>query len=158
MDHIHTFLTTQGHGGPPRMKDNTHQAYTHSYQQGEYGMMITMAKWYSGTLGGLKFPDICLTGEEKPQKTSPRKPVPTGDWTRACCVTSAHATTCSTAVDFLKILLQNSCRLSYHVGWNCKTSGFEIQLCRIAIFHNKHCYVYFLSLKKIIVRVSSLWY
>ena len=26
------------------MKDNTHQAYTHSYQQGEYGMMITAAK------------------------------------------------------------------------------------------------------------------
>ena len=24
-----------------------------------------------GDLGGLKLPDICLTGEEKPQKTSP---------------------------------------------------------------------------------------
>ena len=59
MDHIHTFLTTQGHGGPPRMsdqpnagatsetanmKDNTHQAHTQSSQQGEYGMMITTAK------------------------------------------------------------------------------------------------------------------
>ena len=60
MDHIHTFLTTQGHGGPPRMsdqlnagatsedstnmKDNTHQTHTHLYQQGEYGMMITVAK------------------------------------------------------------------------------------------------------------------
>ena len=30
--------------------------------------MIMMAKWYSGTLGGLKLPDICLTGEEKPRK------------------------------------------------------------------------------------------
>ena len=81
------------------MKDNTHQAHTQSSQQGEYGMIITTAKWYSGTLGGLKFPDMCLTGEEKPQKTSPRKPVPTGDRTRARCVTSTHATTCSTAVD-----------------------------------------------------------
>ena len=27
-----------------------------------------MAKWYSGNHGGLKLPDICLTGEEKPQK------------------------------------------------------------------------------------------
>ena len=54
-----------------------------------------------GDLGGLKFPEICLTGEEKPEKTSPRKPVPTGDRTRARCVTSAHATTCSTAVDEL---------------------------------------------------------
>ena len=59
MDHIHTFLTTQEHGGPPQMsdqpnaghlrdstnmKDNTHQAHTQSSQQGEYGMMITTAE------------------------------------------------------------------------------------------------------------------
>ena len=50
-----------------------------------------------GDLVGLKLPDIC--GEEKNPKNSPRKPVPTGDWTRARCVTIAHATTCSTAVD-----------------------------------------------------------
>ena len=50
-------------------------------------------------LGGLKLPDICLTGEEKPQKTSPRKPVPTGDRTRAHCMTGAHAATWPTAVD-----------------------------------------------------------
>ena len=50
-------------------------------------------------LVGLKLPDIRLTGEEKSRKTSPRKLVPTGDRTRARCVTSAHATTCSTAVD-----------------------------------------------------------
>ena len=36
-----------------------------------------------GVLGGLKLPDICLTGEEKPEKTSPRKLVPTGDRTQA---------------------------------------------------------------------------
>ena len=71
------------------MKDNTHQAHTQSSQQGEYEM-ITTAKWYSGTLGGLKFPDICLTGEENPEKTSPRKLVPTGDRTRAPCVTCYH--------------------------------------------------------------------
>ena len=53
-----------------------------------------------GDLVGLKLPDICLTGEEKPRKTSPRKLVLTGDRTRARCMTSAHATTCSTAVDF----------------------------------------------------------
>ena len=35
-----------------------------------------------GDLVGLKFPDICLTGEEKSDKTSPRKLVPTGDQTR----------------------------------------------------------------------------
>ena len=53
-----------------------------------------------GDLGGLKYPDICLTGEEKPRKkTSLRKLVPTGYRTRAHCVTGAHATTWPTAVD-----------------------------------------------------------
>ena len=51
-----------------------------------------------GDLVGLKFPDFRLSGEEKPRKTSPRKLVPTGDRTRARSVTSAYATTCSTAV------------------------------------------------------------
>ena len=45
-----------------------------------------------------QIPDICLTGEEKPRKTSPKKLVPTGDRTRARCVADAHATACSTAV------------------------------------------------------------
>ena len=52
-----------------------------------------------GDLGGLKLLDICLTGEEKPRKNLTRKLVPNGDRTRARCVTSAYATTCSTAVD-----------------------------------------------------------
>ena len=52
-----------------------------------------------GDLVGLMLPDIRLTGEEKPRKTSPTKLVPTGHRTRARCVTSAHATTWSTAVD-----------------------------------------------------------
>ena len=52
-----------------------------------------------GDLVGLKFPEVCLTGEENPEKTSSRKPVTTGNWTRARCVTGAHATACSTAVD-----------------------------------------------------------
>ena len=54
-----------------------------------------------GDLGGLKLPDICLTGEEKPEKTSPRELVPTGDRTRARCVIGVHATAWSTAVDIL---------------------------------------------------------
>ena len=58
------------------MKDNTHQAHTQSSQQGEYGMMMTTAKWYSWTLGGLKFPDICLTGKEKPRKNLTQETCP----------------------------------------------------------------------------------
>ena len=60
-----------------------------------------------GDLVGLKLPDICLRGRKNPEKTSPRKLFPTGDRTRARCVTSAHATTCSTAVDSVKCIYTN---------------------------------------------------
>ena len=63
-----------------------------------YGQMIFGEPW------GLKLHDICLTGEEKPKKL-----VPTGDRTRAHCVTGAQATTWPTAVDQL-IEIQNSFR------------------------------------------------
>ena len=56
-----------------------------------------------GDLGGLKLPEICLTGEENPEKTSARKLVPTGDRTRARCVIGAHATTWPTAVIIKKM-------------------------------------------------------
>ena len=54
-------------------------------------------------IGGLELPDICLTCEEKPRKTLPRKLVPTGDRTRARCVTGAHATAWPTAVDKIAV-------------------------------------------------------
>ena len=54
-----------------------------------------------GDLGGLKLPDMqyVLQVRKNPEKNSPRKLVPTGDRTRARCVTGAHATACPTAVD-----------------------------------------------------------
>ena len=70
-------------------------------------------------LGGLKLPDICLTGEEKPRKSSPRKLVPTGDRTQACCVTGVHATAWPTAVDALKtfkIIHYTKCKKSMWQG------------------------------------------
>ena len=45
-----------------------------------------------GDLGGLKFPDICLPGEEKPRKNLTQETYPDGDRTRARWVTGAHAT------------------------------------------------------------------
>ena len=90
--------------GPPPRQHKHEKQYTPS----THSVIPTRRRWNDdddsqmifGDLGGLKFPDICLTGEEKPRKkTSPRKLVPTVDRTRARCVTSAHATTCSTAVD-----------------------------------------------------------
>ena len=56
----------------------------------------------SWDLVGLKLPDISLTGEENPWKTSPKKTFPTGDRNRARCVIGAHATTCSTSVDLFQ--------------------------------------------------------
>ena len=56
-----------------------------------------------GDLGCPKIPDICPTGEEKPEKTSPRKFVLTGDR----CVTGAHAAAWPTAVDKLPVILHD---------------------------------------------------
>ena len=57
-----------------------------------------------GDLGGLKLPEICLTGEEKSRETSPRKLVPIGDRTRARCVTGAHTTSCPRALDKMDLM------------------------------------------------------
>ena len=64
--------------------------------------MIMMAKWYSGNRVGLKLPDIRLTGEEKPQKNPQPGNLSRPDRTRVRCMTDAHATACSSAVDKLK--------------------------------------------------------
>ena len=97
-------------GPPPRQHKHERQ-----YTPSTHSIIPTRRIWNDddgqmifGDLEGLKFPDICLTGEEKHRKkTSPRKPVPTGDRTGGRCVTGAHATTCSTAVDLLIIKAEN---------------------------------------------------
>ena len=71
-----------------------------------------------GDLVGLKLPDIRLTGEETPEKTSPRKLVPTGNRTRARCVANAHATTCSTAVDYIIMVLIQIILLTIKLRFN----------------------------------------
>ena len=50
------------------IKDDTHQANTHSFEQGEYEMKIMEAKMIFGDLVVLKFSDICLIDKEKPRK------------------------------------------------------------------------------------------
>ena len=54
---------------------------------------------------GLKLPNICLTGEEIPKRTSRRKLVPNGDGTQANCETGAYATACSTTVDSYLLMI-----------------------------------------------------
>ena len=126
MDDIHTFLTTQGHGGPSRMRADLN-AGASSETTGTWKTIhpFSLSRWIwkhnydgqmmFGKLMGLKLPDICLTDEEKLRKNSPRKLVPTGDRIRVRCVTGAHATACSTAVDDNYILL----KLNYICTYNC---------------------------------------
>ena len=95
--HTYFFSTTQGQGGPPRMRDHLNSGATcettrtlktihiiHSLiltRWIRYGWL-----WWPNDIRGPCGPKVCLTGEEKPEKTSPRKLVPTGDLTRARCV------------------------------------------------------------------------
>ena len=109
------FLTTQGHGGPPSMRDQLNagaisetarilktiyiiHSHIHSNKANMKGWL-----WHQmifGNLVGLKLPDICLTGEEKlRKKNSPTKLLTTEDRTRSRFLTGAHTTASSTAVD-----------------------------------------------------------
>ena len=63
-----------------------------------------------GDLVGLNLPDIRLTVRKNPKKTSPRKVVPTGDRTRARCMTGAHATACPTVVDPIVFIIHKNNR------------------------------------------------
>ena len=114
MDHIHTFLTTQGHGGPPRWvispmpgpppRQHKHERqYTPSTHCHPNNADMEWWLWRPNDIRGPWGPKVSwylsYRWGKNPEKTSPRKPVPTGDRARTRCVTSAHATTCSTAVD-----------------------------------------------------------
>ena len=95
--------------GPPPRQHKHERRYTPS----THPLILTRLIWKEdygakmilGDLAGLKLADICITGEKKLRKTSPRKLLPTGDRTWARCVTGAHATACSTAVDSISSLL-----------------------------------------------------
>ena len=50
-------------------------------------------------LVGLKLSDICLTGEEKSRGSLAQETCPDRGSNRVRCVSGAHATACSTAVD-----------------------------------------------------------
>ena len=52
-------------------------------------------------LGTKNFLTFVLQVKKNPEKTSPRKLVPTENRARARCVSGAHATTCHITVDFV---------------------------------------------------------
>ena len=115
LDHRHTFLTKQGHGGPPQKSDQpyagaiseTTQTWKtthtkHTLSRPNKANMEWWLRWPNdirGSWGAWSFLTFVLQVRKNPEKSSSRKPVLTRDWTQAHCVTSAHATTCSTAVD-----------------------------------------------------------
>ena len=81
--------------GPPPRQHKHERQYTPSIHpfiptrriwNDDYGGQMIF-----GDLVGLKFPDICLTGEKKPRKNLTQETCPDRDRTRARCVTSAHA-------------------------------------------------------------------
>ena len=91
MDHIHTFLTTQGHGGPPRMSDQPNAGATsetaqtwktiHNKHTLSHPNKANMKWWLrrpNDIRGpwGIKFPDIYLTFEEKPRKNLTQETCP----------------------------------------------------------------------------------
>ena len=84
------------------MKDDTHQVHTHSFEQDEYEMMIMTAKSYIRGSCGPKVSWHLSDRWGKPRKISPRN-LSRRDRTRALCVTSARATTCSTTVDIFNV-------------------------------------------------------
>ena len=115
MEGLHGWVISPMPGPPPRQHKHEKQ-----YTPSTHSVIPTRRRWTDdddgqmifGTLGGLKFPDICYRWGKTPKKTSSRKPVPTGDRTRARCVTSARATTCSTAVDCELLKIEISAELS----------------------------------------------
>ena len=85
------FLTTQGHGGPPRMsiisvpgpppRQHKHERW---YTPPTNLFILTRRIWNDdcdgqmifGDFVGLKLPDICLTGEERPPKNLSQETCP----------------------------------------------------------------------------------
>ena len=91
LDHIHTFFTIQGNGGPPWMMVQLNAGppprqhkHERRYTSSTYLFILTRRIWkndYDGQMifgdpVGLKLPVICLTGEEKPRKNLTQQTCP----------------------------------------------------------------------------------
>ena len=110
-----TFLTTEGHGVPPRMRDKFNSGTTSETTRTWKTIQISHAPIHSNKLN-MKGWLILLNDIRGPcgprvsrhlsyrwgksQNTSPRKLVQTWDRTRARCLAGAYATACSTTVNW----------------------------------------------------------
>ena len=112
---MHTFLTTQGQGVPPRKRDQLNSGATsettrtrktiHIIHSPIHSYNMKRWIWKDDYDGQMIFWD--LVGLTLPKETSPRKLAPTGYRTRDHCVTGVHATASSTAVDNFNINCQS---------------------------------------------------
>ena len=91
------------------IKDDTHHALIHSSSKADMTRMIMIVKWYSGNHEGLKLPDICLTGKEKPRKKHDSgnwslpgiEPVPLRD--RRACYRLLHSLVLTWVTGYIQI-------------------------------------------------------
>ena len=109
-------------GRPPRQNK-----YERQYTPSIHSVIPTRRMWMMITANDTRGPwgpkvswHLSYRWGKTPKKTSPRKLVPTGHRTRALCVTSAHATTYSTAVDLLFVFIGIASVLG-----NCPWIGFQ---------------------------------
>ena len=112
--HIIYFFTTQGHGEPPRVRDQLNAGATsgttqiwktiYTIRTHIHSNKANMKGWLwrpndsRGPCGPKASWLFFLQVRKNPEKASPRYLIPTMDRTRDRCVTGAHATACSTAV------------------------------------------------------------
>ena len=98
LGHVHTFLTTQGHGGPPRIRDQLNSGATsettrtwkmiHTIHASIHSNKANMKGWLwrPNDIRGPCVPKtswhLSYRRGKSPRNTSPRKRVQTGDRTR----------------------------------------------------------------------------
>ena len=109
----HTYLTTQGNGGPPRTDDQlnvgatTETAQTRKTIHARHTLIHSNKAnmkwwlWLTNDIRGPCEPNVSwhLSYRWGKSPIKPRKTVPTEDRTRARCVIGANATACFTVVD-----------------------------------------------------------
>ena len=118
MEGLPRWGTSPKPGAPPRQHKHERQytPSTHSNHPNKANMewwLLRQPNDIRGSWGPKLSWHLSYRWGKTPRKTSPRKPVPTVDRTWARCVTSAHATTCSTAVDLLKFYIYIYIKYSY---------------------------------------------
>ena len=139
LDHIHTFLFSQGLGGPPRKRvqlkagatSETTQTWktidTIHSNKAKKKVWLWQSNDIRGTCGPKGSWHLSYRWGKTPKITSSRKLVPTGDLTQARCVTGVHATAYSPVIDTISI---HNLKYLLKYKWYCKIYNESFGLCR----------------------------